>query len=239
MTYPVPMDSGAQWRLEPEVTLNSLFQIEAQLYEHCDPAEVTGRTGDMLIVSPLTLPGQHGVSTLLCSPPIPWKWQWQVTGAAPTVAAALRSRPYALLMGSILAACRALHDLQGCGSGWARLFSRKWKHTSSDAVVRAFPRAAWLPCSEDVCSRPPRCARCDWEDGRTVMAGSWRNCLLQMANWELSTSAEMKSPGIGKKETGEWGSGWWELPLRYPRCPWLFCHCVSGTAAVMGYCIPI
>lgn len=58
------MDSGAQGRLEPEVTLNSLFQMEAQLYEHCDPAEVTGRTEDVLIMSPLTLPGQHRVSTL-------------------------------------------------------------------------------------------------------------------------------------------------------------------------------
>lgn len=64
---PVPTASVAQGRLGAEGGfLGWLCQTEAQLCECCDPPEVTGRAGDMLVVSSLTPPGQHGASAPLC-----------------------------------------------------------------------------------------------------------------------------------------------------------------------------
>lgn len=43
------------------------------------------------------------------------------------------------------------------------------------------------------------------------MTDGWRNCLLQVAIWELSTSAAMKPSAAVKQETRERGGGWWDL----------------------------
>lgn len=86
------------------MAISWLCQGEAQLHEHRDPADVTGRAGDMSAESSLTPPGLHGASAALCLSLVLPTSTLAVAGEPGTQSSrdsprALRNRPYAVLVG--------------------------------------------------------------------------------------------------------------------------------------------
>lgn len=215
------------------MALSWLCQGEAQLHEHRDPADVTGRAGDMSAESSLTPPGLHGASAALCLSLVLPTSTLAVAGEPGTQSSrdsprALRNRPYAVLV--------------GCGTpeqqpAWKGLpyIVPECENTEPQAELGASP----LLCG--ACSQAqPRLGKEVIRHGRTVMTDGRRNCLLQMATWELSRSGEVKPSVQGRKWEHEEEVGGTFIPRRAgdeQSRAWLLLGALGCSVSQDGPCI--